>query len=134
MSEYVLPAGTGQTNTALNTLRGPECVMQQVRPNLSWHTSSHRLSPHLLLRGCSQSEMWVKYSPPRVIRAPRLTVLYISLPIPLINIVSRLPQTLSRKHPISFRCRIFETCSLSFERDTDAADVFEVASTFSRSS
>ena len=44
---------------------------------------------------------------------------------PLINLVTRLPQTLSGQCPISFRCRTFETFSLSFERDPDATDVFE---------
>ncbi|KAI0253526.1 protein-tyrosine phosphatase-like protein [Lactifluus subvellereus] len=53
----------------------------------------------------SQSEMWVAY--------------------PLINLVTRHPQTLSGQCPISFRCRTFETFSLSFERDPDATDVFE---------
>lgn len=53
----------------------------------------------------SQPEMWVAY--------------------PLINHVNRLPQTLSGQCPISFRCRTFETFSLSFERDAEATDVFE---------
>ncbi|KAH8984042.1 phosphatases II [Lactarius akahatsu] len=53
----------------------------------------------------SQSEMWVAY--------------------PLINHVNRLPQTLSGQCPISFRCRTFETFSLSFEQDAEATDVFE---------
>ncbi|KAI9445984.1 phosphatases II [Lactarius indigo] len=53
----------------------------------------------------TQSEMWVAY--------------------PLINHVNRLPQTLSGQCPISFRCRTFETFSLSFEQDAEATDVFE---------
>ncbi|KAF8263066.1 protein-tyrosine phosphatase-like protein [Lactarius quietus] len=53
----------------------------------------------------SQSEMWVAY--------------------PLINHVNRLPQTLSGQCPISFRCRTFETFSLSFEQDAEATDVFD---------
>ncbi|KAF8489799.1 protein-tyrosine phosphatase-like protein [Russula emetica] len=67
----------------------------------------HLTAHHLIFSyaDVSQSEMWVAY--------------------PLINLVSRLPQTLSGQCPISFRCRTFETFSLSFERDTDAADVFE---------
>ncbi|KAI0261317.1 Myotubularin-like phosphatase domain-containing protein, partial [Gloeopeniophorella convolvens] len=44
---------------------------------------------------------------------------------PLINLVTRLPQTLSGQCPISFRCRTFETFSLSFEKDLEAMDVFE---------
>ncbi|KAH9989946.1 protein-tyrosine phosphatase-like protein [Russula vinacea] len=67
----------------------------------------HLTAHHLIFSytDVSQSEMWVAY--------------------PLINLVTRLPQTLSGQCPISFRCRTFETFSLSFERDTDAADVFE---------
>ncbi|KAF8470480.1 phosphatases II [Russula ochroleuca] len=67
----------------------------------------HLTAHHLIFSytDVSQSEMWVPY--------------------PLINLVTRLPQTLSGQCPISFRCRTFETFSLSFERDTDAADVFE---------
>ncbi|KAN0103897.1 Protein-tyrosine phosphatase-like protein [Russula decolorans] len=67
----------------------------------------HLTAHHLIFSyaDVSQSEMWIGY--------------------PLINLVSRLPQTLSGQRPISFRCRTFETFSLSFERDTDAADVFE---------
>ena len=44
---------------------------------------------------------------------------------PLINHVNRLPQTLSGQCPISFRCRTFETFSLSFEQDAEATDVFD---------
>ncbi|KAA1469200.1 phosphatases II [Dentipellis sp. KUC8613] len=47
------------------------------------------------------------------------------VPYPLIALVTRLPQTLSGQCPITFRCRTFETFSLSFPKDSDAADVFE---------
>ncbi|KAI0045386.1 phosphatases II, partial [Auriscalpium vulgare] len=47
------------------------------------------------------------------------------VPYPLINLVTRLPQTLSGQCPITFRCRTFETFSLSFEKDTEAGDVFD---------
>ncbi|KAI0291199.1 protein-tyrosine phosphatase-like protein [Multifurca ochricompacta] len=67
----------------------------------------HLTAHHLIFSytNASQSEMWVAY--------------------PLINLVTRLPQTLSGQCPISFRCRTFETFSLSFERDAEATDVFE---------
>ncbi|KAH9980851.1 protein-tyrosine phosphatase-like protein [Lactifluus volemus] len=67
----------------------------------------HLTAHHLIFSytDASQNEMWVAY--------------------PLINLVTRLPQTLSGQCPISFRCRTFETFSLSFEKDSDATDVFE---------
>ncbi|KAH9989088.1 protein-tyrosine phosphatase-like protein [Russula compacta] len=67
----------------------------------------HLTAHHLIFSYAddTQPELWVAY--------------------PLINLVTGLPQTLSGQCPISFRCRTFETFSLSFERDTDAADVFE---------
>ncbi|KAI0056466.1 phosphatases II [Artomyces pyxidatus] len=48
-----------------------------------------------------------------------------SVPYPLVNLVTRLPQTLSGQCPITFRCRTFETFSLSFDKESDAADVFD---------
>lgn len=55
-------------------LRGPECFMQQVRPNLAWHTPSHRPSPHLLLCGCLTIGDVGESSPPRIARASNMTV------------------------------------------------------------
>ncbi|KAH9956604.1 protein-tyrosine phosphatase-like protein [Russula dissimulans] len=67
----------------------------------------HLTAHHLIFSytDVSQSEIWVAY--------------------PLISLVTRLPQTLSGLCPISFRCRTFDSFSLSFERDSEAADVFE---------
>ncbi|KAI0310647.1 protein-tyrosine phosphatase-like protein [Amylostereum chailletii] len=47
------------------------------------------------------------------------------VPYPLINLVTRLPQTLRGQCPISFRCRTFESFSLHFDGDGEALDVFE---------
>ncbi|KAH9009888.1 Myotubularin-like phosphatase domain-containing protein, partial [Lactarius pseudohatsudake] len=74
----------------------------------------------------SQSEMWAS-------RCPHVPPTFYLTPLcdpgqvayPLINHVNRLPQTLSGQCPISFRCRTFETFSLSFEQDAEATDVFE---------
>ena len=47
------------------------------------------------------------------------------VPYPLISLVTRLPQTLTGKSPLTIRTRTFENLLLSFERDTEASDVFE---------
>ena len=47
------------------------------------------------------------------------------MPYPLISLVTRLPQTLQGSSPVSFRCRTFETFTLSFAQEQDASDVFE---------
>ena len=47
------------------------------------------------------------------------------MPYPLISLVTRLPQTLEGLSPLAFRCRTFETFSLTFEADSEALDVFE---------
>ncbi|KAI0034496.1 protein-tyrosine phosphatase-like protein [Vararia minispora EC-137] len=47
------------------------------------------------------------------------------VPYPLINLVTRLPQTFRGRCPISFRCRNFELFSLYFDKESDAIDVFE---------
>ncbi|KAI9509600.1 phosphatases II [Russula earlei] len=67
----------------------------------------HLTAHHLIFSyaDASQPETWVAY--------------------PLINLVTRIPQTLSGQCPISFRCRTFDSFSLSFEREADATDVFE---------
>lgn len=47
------------------------------------------------------------------------------VPYPLISLVTRLPQTLAGKNPLAIRMRTFENIVLSFEKDTEASDVFE---------
>jgi myotubularin-related protein 6/7/8 len=47
------------------------------------------------------------------------------VPYPLISLVTRLPQTFTGKSPLTIRTRTFENLLLSFERDTEASDVFE---------
>ncbi|KAF7322631.1 Protein phosphatase [Mycena chlorophos] len=47
------------------------------------------------------------------------------VPYPLISLVTRLPQTHQGKTPLTFNTRTFETFSLAFGRDSDAADVFD---------
>ncbi|KAI0253529.1 hypothetical protein BJV78DRAFT_1152926 [Lactifluus subvellereus] len=77
------------------------------------HSVQREPSPVLLRR----LEQWTLFEYPS-------TALF-QVVYPLINLVTRHPQTLSGQCPISFRCRTFETFSLSFERDPDATDVFE---------
>ncbi|KAK2466754.1 hypothetical protein APHAL10511_001012 [Amanita phalloides] len=47
------------------------------------------------------------------------------VPYPLMSLVTRLPQTLEGRCPLTFHTRTFETFSLVFEKDVDAHDVFE---------
>lgn len=47
------------------------------------------------------------------------------IPYPLVSLVNRLPQTLQGQSPLNVHCRTFETISLSFEKDSDASDVFD---------
>ncbi|KDQ07073.1 hypothetical protein BOTBODRAFT_167425 [Botryobasidium botryosum FD-172 SS1] len=47
------------------------------------------------------------------------------IPYPLISLVTRLPQTLHGLSPLAFRCRTFETFTLSFWKPSDAIDVFD---------
>lgn len=47
------------------------------------------------------------------------------MPYPLISLVLQLPQTLQGQSPLTFHTRTFETFSLLFDIDRDAADVFE---------
>ncbi|GAW09650.1 phosphatases II [Lentinula edodes] len=47
------------------------------------------------------------------------------IPYPLISLVTRLPQTLQGQCPVTFHCRNFETLSLEFSAESDAADVFD---------
>ncbi|KAF9651518.1 phosphatases II [Thelephora ganbajun] len=47
------------------------------------------------------------------------------VPYPLISLVTRLPQTLTGKSPLTIRTRTFESLLLSFEKDAEALDVFE---------
>ncbi len=52
------------------------------------------------------------------------------------SLVTRMPQSLQGKSPITFRTRSFETFTLSFAEDSNALDVFDsvrdltVASTY----
>ena len=41
------------------------------------------------------------------------------------SLVTRLPQTLHGRSPLTFHTRTFETFSLVFDKDSDAHDVFE---------
>lgn len=50
---------------------------------------------------------------------------YLQVPYPLISLVTRLPQTLHGKCPLTIRTRTFEDISLSFDKETDCTDVFE---------
>ncbi|KDQ60914.1 hypothetical protein JAAARDRAFT_191045 [Jaapia argillacea MUCL 33604] len=47
------------------------------------------------------------------------------VPYPLISLVTRLPQTLQGRCPLTVRCRTFETFSLVFTKESEAVDVFE---------
>lgn len=47
------------------------------------------------------------------------------VPYPLMSLVTRLPQTLQGRCPLTFHTRTFETFSLVFDKDTEAHDVFE---------
>ncbi len=47
------------------------------------------------------------------------------IPYPLIALVTRLPQTLLGKSPITIRTRTFETITLSFKVEQEASDVFD---------
>ncbi|KAJ7905782.1 protein-tyrosine phosphatase-like protein [Mycena olivaceomarginata] len=67
----------------------------------------HLTAHHLIFRydDEAEKEMWVPY--------------------PLISLVTRLPQTLQGQCPLTFHSRTFETFSLAFGRETEAADVFD---------
>lgn len=67
----------------------------------------HLTAHHLIFRfdDIQQKEMWVPY--------------------PLVSLVTRLPQTLHGRCPLTFHTRTFETFSLIFNKDPDAHDVFE---------
>ncbi|KIM65373.1 hypothetical protein SCLCIDRAFT_1212543 [Scleroderma citrinum Foug A] len=69
--------------------------------------SLHLTAHHLIFRyeDAGQEELWVPY--------------------PLISLVLQLPQTLQGQSPLTFHTRTFETFSLLFDIDRDAADVFE---------
>ncbi|KAG2349521.1 phosphatases II [Suillus weaverae] len=69
--------------------------------------SLHLTAHHLIFRyeDSEKEEMWVPY--------------------PLISLVLKLPQTLHGQSPLTFHTRMFETFSLSFEKERDAIDVFE---------
>ncbi|KAG1754381.1 phosphatases II [Suillus lakei] len=69
--------------------------------------SLHLTAHHLIFRyeDSEREEMWVPY--------------------PLISLVLKLPQTLHGQSPLTFHTRMFETFSLSFEKERDAIDVFE---------
>lgn len=69
--------------------------------------SLHLTAHHLIFRyeDDEKEEMWVPY--------------------PLISLVLKLPQTLHGQSPLTFHTRMFETFSLSFEKERDAIDVFE---------
>ncbi|GJE96888.1 myotubularin family protein [Phanerochaete sordida] len=47
------------------------------------------------------------------------------VPYPLIALVTRMPQTIQGRCPLTFRTRTFETFTLSFKHDRDAMDVFD---------
>ncbi|KAG2365707.1 phosphatases II [Suillus spraguei] len=69
--------------------------------------SLHLTAHHLIFRyeESEKEELWVPY--------------------PLISLVLKLPQTLHGQSPLTFHTRMFETFSLSFEKERDAIDVFE---------
>ncbi|KAF8586562.1 phosphatases II [Ramaria rubella] len=77
------------------------------KPGSSTAGTLHLTAHHLIYKadGTPEEEMWVPY--------------------PLISLVTRLPQTLQGLTPLAFRCRTFETFTLSFVQDQDATDVFE---------
>jgi myotubularin-related protein 6/7/8 len=54
-----------------------------------------------------------------------LRLRYGQVPYPLMSLVTRLPQTLQGRCPLTFHTRTFETFSLVFDKDVDAHDVFE---------
>ncbi|KAH6918319.1 protein phosphatase [Coprinopsis sp. MPI-PUGE-AT-0042] len=47
------------------------------------------------------------------------------VPYPLISLVTRQPQTLNGSSPLSLNTRTFESFTFSFDRDSDALDVFD---------
>ncbi|KAI0819030.1 protein-tyrosine phosphatase-like protein [Irpex lacteus] len=47
------------------------------------------------------------------------------VPYPLMSLVTRMPQSLQGKSPITFRTRSFETFTLSFTEESNALDVFD---------
>ncbi|KAI0705935.1 protein-tyrosine phosphatase-like protein [Cytidiella melzeri] len=47
------------------------------------------------------------------------------VPYPLMSLVTRMPQTLQGKSPVTLRTRSFETFTLSFEQEKEALDVFD---------
>ncbi|THH16496.1 hypothetical protein EW146_g4156 [Bondarzewia mesenterica] len=77
------------------------------KPSKAYSGTLHLTAHHLIFSSNDgvESEMWIPY--------------------PLIALVTRLPQTLSGQSPIAFRCRTFESFSLSFDKDNEAVDVFE---------
>ncbi|KIL69936.1 hypothetical protein M378DRAFT_184300 [Amanita muscaria Koide BX008] len=79
------------------------CTKGAVASRGSIHLTAH----HLIFRfdDTQKEEMWVPY--------------------PLISLVTRLPQTLQGRCPLTFHTRTFETFSLTFDKDSDAYDVFE---------
>lgn len=51
--------------------------------------------------------------------------MFLQVPYPLISLVTRLPQTLNGKCPLTIRTRTFEYISLAFDKEPDAVDVFD---------
>lgn len=61
-----------------------------------------------------------------VIRRPEVVLLMRSqVPYPLISLVTRQPQTLNGSSPLSFNTRTFESFTFSFDKDSEALDVFD---------
>ncbi|KAJ3712280.1 protein-tyrosine phosphatase-like protein [Lentinula raphanica] len=84
--------------------------VEHVQCTKSGTTSSgtlHLTAHHLIFQydGGKEKEMWVPY--------------------PLISLVTRLPQTLQGRSPVTFHCRTFEMFSLELLAESDAVDVFE---------
>ncbi|KAI0261356.1 hypothetical protein BC834DRAFT_475157 [Gloeopeniophorella convolvens] len=86
---------------AIPVPKGLKCAVQQVRKDAAGRNSALALdrSPvtahHLIFSYAdTYPEMWATY--------------------PLVNLVTWLPQALRGQCPVSFRCRTFETFSLSF--------------------
>ncbi|KAF8637411.1 hypothetical protein AX17_002906 [Amanita inopinata Kibby_2008] len=79
------------------------CTKNGITSTGTIHLTAH----HIIFRfnDAKQEEMWVPY--------------------PLISQVTRLPQTLQGRCPLTFHTRTFETFSLVFNKDADASDVFE---------
>lgn len=84
----------------------------------------HLTAHHLILAydEAGKEEMWVSVSS-AIFRD--VAEAGVQVPYPLISLVTRMPQTLQGRSPITFRTRTFETFTLTFKQDREALDVFD---------